>query len=77
MIAAALAESTQALIRNPFEVVKQNLQLGNYKNNIEASIDIFKHRGIRGFYSGYFSLILREIPFSMIQLPFYEVLKLS
>ncbi len=28
-----------------------------------------------GFYKGYLSLVLRDIPFSMIQLSFYERLK--
>lgn len=38
--------------------------------------EIYKHKGISGFYTGYFSLIMREIPFSSIQFPFYEILKL-
>jgi solute carrier family 25 S-adenosylmethionine transporter 26 len=77
MISAAIAESTQALIRNPFEVIKQNLQVGKYHSNLEACYDIFKHKGIGGFYQGYFTLIMREIPFSSIQFPFYEILKMA
>jgi solute carrier family 25 S-adenosylmethionine transporter 26 len=65
-MAATIAESTQALVRNPFEVIKQNLQLGRYSNNVEATVEIFKHKGIGGFYQGYFPLICREIPFSSI-----------
>jgi solute carrier family 25 S-adenosylmethionine transporter 26 len=76
MIAAATGEICQALVRNPFEVIKQNLQVGKYKNMLECGIDIFKHKSIGGFYSGYLSFIMREIPFSSIQFPFYEVLKL-
>ena len=77
MIAAAVGETTQALVRNPFEVVKQNLQVGKYKNMVECAIDIFQHKSVGGFYSGYFSFIMREIPFSAIQFPFYEVLKMA
>ncbi|TNV87136.1 hypothetical protein FGO68_gene1189 [Halteria grandinella] len=77
IIAATLAEVTQALVRNPFEVVKQNLQLGHYSGMVECAADIVKHKGIGGLYQGYLSLILREIPFSSIQFPFYEVLKMS
>lgn len=76
MLAAASGEIAQALVRNPFEVIKQNLQVGKYHNNFEAARDIFKHKGLRGFYSGYYSLIMREIPFSGIQFPFYEILKM-
>ena len=76
MLAAATGEVSQALVRNPFEVVKQNLQVGHYKTTWECAKDIFKHKSIAGFYSGYFSFIMREIPFSSIQFPFYEVLKM-
>lgn len=43
----------------------------------ECISDIFKHKSIMGFYSGYFSFIMREIPFSSIQFPFYEILKMT
>lgn len=76
MLAAATGEICQALVRNPFEVIKQNLQVGKYKNMLECAVDIFKHKSIGGFYAGYYSLIMREIPFSSIQFPFYEVLKM-
>lgn len=32
---------------------------------------------MRGFYNGYVSLVLREIPFASIQYPFYELIKLA
>jgi solute carrier family 25 S-adenosylmethionine transporter 26 len=50
MIAASLAEMTQALVRNPFEVVKQNLQVGHYSGMVECALDIVKHKGIKGLY---------------------------
>ena len=74
-LAASVAESTQALIRNPFEVIKQNQQIGKYHTIFEAVSDIFKKSGIRGFYKGYLSLVSREIPFSGLQFPLYEWLK--
>jgi solute carrier family 25 S-adenosylmethionine transporter 26 len=76
MMAAATGEICQALIRNPFEVIKQNLQVGKYSNMVECAVDIFKHKSVGGFYSGYLSFIMREIPFSSIQFPFYEILKM-
>ena len=74
-LAASVAESTQALIRNPFEVIKQNQQIGKYHTIFEAVGDIFRKSGIRGFYKGYLSLIGREIPFSGLQFPLYEWFK--
>merc|ERR1711988_867304 len=36
---------------------------------------IFRAEGIGGFYTGFFSTIIREIPFSFIQFPLYEYFK--
>ena len=44
---------------------------------IDCGVDIFKHQGLKGLYRGYLSFIMREIPFSSIQFPFYEILKMS
>tara|TARA_B110000305_G_scaffold223360_1_gene267827 strand:- start:53 stop:310 length:258 start_codon:yes stop_codon:yes gene_type:complete len=77
MLSAAFAECSQALIRNPSEVIKQQLQIGSHDNMSTAIKEVFKHQGIKGFYTGYLSLIMREIPFSSIQMPFYEMLKLT
>jgi len=76
MLAASLAEVTQALIRNPFEVVKQNMQVGHFTSVSQSLGNIWRQKGFAGFYQGYFSLIMREIPFSAIQLPLYERLKI-
>ena len=43
---------------------------------MEAIRQVYQHQGLKGFYVGYTSLIMREIPFSSIQFPFYELLKL-
>ena len=61
-----------ATIRSPFEVVKQNMQMQYYRRVRDAIKNIFKIRGWSGFYAGYSPLLLREIPFSAIQLPLYE-----
>jgi solute carrier family 25 S-adenosylmethionine transporter 26 len=54
------------------------LQIGKHDGSMFKAIkEIYSHKGIKGFYVGYFSLIMREIPFSSIQFPFYEVLKLA
>jgi solute carrier family 25 S-adenosylmethionine transporter 26 len=44
---------------------------------MECAKDILKHKGIGGLYNGYMSFIMREIPFSSIQFPFYEILKMT
>jgi solute carrier family 25 (mitochondrial S-adenosylmethionine transporter), member 26 len=73
--AASIAEASQAIVRNPFEVIKQNQQIGKYNTILEAISHIYSKKGISGFYSGYFSLVGREIPFSGLQFPLYEWFK--
>jgi solute carrier family 25 S-adenosylmethionine transporter 26 len=75
MLAAIAGECSAALIRNPFELVKQNLQIGRYNHIIEAVSDIYCKNGVRGLYRGYVITVTREIPFGLIQYPLYEYLK--
>ena len=77
-MASSMAETAQALVRCPFEVVKQNMQIGKYKSTLAAVQDIWMTKGlIKGFYAGFGSFVLRDIPFSAIQFPLYEVLKIT
>lgn len=53
------------------------MQLGAYKKTSEAVLDIWQTKGIRrGFYAGFGSFVLRDIPFAAIQFPLYELLKM-
>lgn len=55
--------------------MKQHLQVGN-ESSLTASFNyIQKNHGYRGFYIGLSSLLLREIPFSCVQMPIYEAMK--
>jgi solute carrier family 25 (mitochondrial S-adenosylmethionine transporter), member 26 len=72
MCGAILGEASQVLIRNPFELIKQNMQIGKYNSIKESLVNIFKEGGFRGLYRGYFITVLREIPFGIIQYPLYE-----
>jgi len=76
MISASFGEISACLIRVPTENVKQNLQTGQYKTFSNAVNMIYKHKSIYGFYTGYFTTVFREIPFSFIQFPIWERLKL-
>ncbi|XP_043250506.1 S-adenosylmethionine mitochondrial carrier protein-like [Colletes gigas] len=66
MGAASLAEMVASLIRVPIEVVKQRKQaLVLNKQDIT----------LRLLYRGYWSTVLRDMPFSLIQFPIWEYLK--
>ena len=54
-LGAAVADVAVCLVRNPFEVVKQQLQSGMHKNTRDAVLTILRLEGFRGLYAGYFS----------------------
>jgi solute carrier family 25 S-adenosylmethionine transporter 26 len=73
--AAALADVAVTAVRNPFEVVKQQMQSGLHATTGQAVRTILRVDGLRGLYAGYFSTVLREIPFDAIEFALYEALK--
>ncbi|KAF0767299.1 hypothetical protein AaE_002861 [Aphanomyces astaci] len=75
MASAAMGETAGCLVRVPTEIVKQNLQTGAFQSFQESIRSIYGTNGIAGFYRGYWSLLAREIPFSFIQFPLWEGMK--
>lgn len=59
-------------MRNPFEVVKQQMQAGLHASTAQAVRSILRSEGVRGLYSGYGTLVAREIPFDAVQFVMYE-----
>jgi solute carrier family 25 (mitochondrial S-adenosylmethionine transporter), member 26 len=77
LLAANAGEINACLIRVPIEVVKQRSQANLNKTTYEVFRETLKQEGIKGFYRGYLTTLLREIPFSSIQFPLWELLKLK
>ncbi|XP_063917219.1 mitochondrial S-adenosylmethionine carrier protein-like [Zophobas morio] len=78
MTAATAGEIVSCLIGAPVEVVKQRRQTST--NIKHTSMRIFMHAVkseglIKGLYRGYGSMLIQEIPFSLIQFPVLEYLK--
>ncbi|CAJ0599646.1 unnamed protein product [Cylicocyclus nassatus] len=73
---ASIAEIVACAIRVPTELVKQRMQASSSKRMLsDVCIEIYKSDNLRGFYRGYVSTIIREIPFSIIQFPLWEYWK--
>ncbi|TFY68725.1 hypothetical protein EVJ58_g840 [Rhodofomes roseus] len=68
------------LIRVPTEVIKTRMQTSIYGSlagsSFAAARLVLSQEGLRGFYRGYATTVMREIPFTSIQFPLYELLKL-
>lgn len=76
MLAGATGEAMACLVRVPTENVKQKMQARLFETTGDALRSIRKNQGMAGFYTGYGTTLLRDAPFSMIQFPIWEHLKL-
>ena len=77
MLAASVGEVNACLIRVPVEIVKQRRQAlsTTYTSSMAVVRQTWNLEGIKGFYRGYITTVMREIPFSLIQFPIWEKLK--
>lgn len=75
MAAACVGEVTACLVRVPVEVVKQRAQVESTGSSMSSLRFTLRSEGLRGFYRGYLSTVMREIPFSVVQFPIWEFLK--
>ncbi|CAG7852684.1 S-adenosylmethionine mitochondrial carrier protein AltName: Full=Mitochondrial S-adenosylmethionine transporter; AltName: Full=Solute carrier family 25 member 26 [Serendipita indica DSM 11827] len=78
LIAASCGEVVACLVRVPTEVIKSRTQTSSYgplASSLASARMTFQTHGIRGFYRGFGPTIMREIPFTSIQFPLYEFLK--
>jgi len=46
LLSSIIGEASQNLVRNPFELVKQNMQIGKYESMLEAFRKIYSKLGI-------------------------------
>eukprot|EP00939_MAST-03C_sp_MAST-3C-sp1_P001916 g1916.t1 len=77
MLAASAGEVVACTVRVPTENVKTKMQVGMY-DSFKSTVRGIKAQGPRpwsGFFVGYWTTVLREIPFSFIQFPIWEKLK--
>ncbi|THH13637.1 hypothetical protein EW146_g6614 [Bondarzewia mesenterica] len=79
MISASMGEIAACLIRVPTEVIKTRSQTSSYgalaDSSLAAAKLLWKTEGLRGFYRGFGITVMREIPFTSLQFPMYELFK--
>ena len=57
------------------EVVKQRRQAGDVSSSLAVVNKAWKRDGLRGLYRGGLATLAREVPFSLVQFPLWELLK--
>ncbi|OBZ69004.1 putative mitochondrial carrier protein PET8 [Grifola frondosa] len=76
-----ISASAACSIRVPTEVIKTRTQTSTYGHAAQSSFAaarlVLSTEGIRGLYRGFGSTVMREIPFTSLQFPLYELLKLK
>ncbi|CAJ0930505.1 unnamed protein product, partial [Mesorhabditis belari] len=78
ILAACFGEMCACLVRVPTELLKQRIQASNGKLKLSSAIrEIRQTNGFFGFYRGFTSTIVREIPFAFIEYPLWEAMKRS
>lgn len=77
ILSGAGAGFCQVIATNPMEITKIRLQM-NKLLPVEqrmTAIEVVRHLGIRGMYSGTVSTLCRDVPFSLLFFPGYANLK--
>lgn len=72
--AGTLARAGVGFLLMPVSIIKVRFEssLYNYATLADASADIFRKEGFRGFFSGYGATALRDAPYAGIHLALYE-----
>ncbi|KAL5175727.1 S-adenosylmethionine carrier 1, chloroplastic/mitochondrial [Glycine soja] len=77
LTAGAIGGIAASLIRVPTEVIKQRMQTGQFASASGAVRFIASKEGFKGFYAGYGSFLLRDLPFDAIQFCIYEQIRIG
>eukprot|EP00128_Syssomonas_multiformis_P017007 Colp12_sorted_trinity150504_noHs@31630 len=75
--AACIGDVASSIAKVPREIIVQRLQTGMYASTGEAIRTILKKEGLRGFFTGYWSTTLRDIPFMVVLFTSYEQFKIK
>ncbi|XP_073974887.1 S-adenosylmethionine mitochondrial carrier protein homolog isoform X2 [Rhodnius prolixus] len=76
MTAATIGETVSCIVKVPTEIVKQRRQAcASEGTSVSIFKSILKKDGVNGFYRGFWTTVLRDAPFSVIQFPLWEFFK--
>ncbi|KAJ2453285.1 Fe(2+) transporter [Coemansia sp. RSA 2336] len=75
--AGGVATVVSDALMNPFDVIKQRMQLANsgYRNIWDCARTVFRSEGLRAFYISYPTTLLMNMPFQSIQFGCYDIFR--
>jgi solute carrier family 25 S-adenosylmethionine transporter 26 len=74
-VASSLGEICACSVRVPTMLIANNMQVGKFASVIEAVTAIHAAGGIGAFWTGFGTMVARDIPFACLQFPIYEKTK--
>jgi solute carrier family 25 iron transporter 28/37 len=76
-LAGASATITSDALMNPFDVIKQRMQIQGspYRNVVDAARRVYAAEGLSAFYVSYPTTLTMSVPFTAVQFSAYESLK--
>ena len=75
MVVGALSGMGAATVCHPLDVVRVNMQVGQYKNTLDAAVSVFKTAGLRnGLYAGISAAYLRQWTYGSCRIGIYAFL---
>lgn len=75
MASGCIGEVFACMARIPFEVIKQTAQAHPGFNSRTSFEHVMSKHGFRGLFTGYSSMVFRDVPYSVIQMPLWEFFK--
>ncbi|AAW43801.1 hypothetical protein CNBE0360 [Cryptococcus deneoformans B-3501A] len=76
-VAGAAATVSSDALMNPFDVIKQRMQIANspYSNVLHCARTVYAREGLTAFYVSYPTTLTMSVPFTAVQFSAYEYLK--
>jgi len=76
-LAGAASTTASDALMNPFDVIKQRMQMHNsgYRSVWHCASTVYRKEGISAFYISYPTTLIMSVPFTAVQFSVYEELK--
>jgi len=71
-LSSSIGEFCACSVRVPTVMLGNNLQVGKHQSLVGAASAVYKAGGLPAFWTGFGTMVARDIPFAFLQFPIYE-----